>query len=76
MGPGVFVPRPETEQVAQVAIDEALEVAARRPGEPVVVVDLCTGSGAIALALATEVPAPGCTRSSSIATRTPGPSAT
>ncbi|KZM33996.1 release factor glutamine methyltransferase [Oerskovia enterophila] len=57
VGPGVFVPRPETEQVAQVAIDEALEVAARRPGEPVVAVDLCTGSGAIALALATEVPA-------------------
>ncbi|MBD7979192.1 peptide chain release factor N(5)-glutamine methyltransferase [Oerskovia merdavium] len=56
VGPGVFVPRPETEQVAQVAIDAAREVVARRPGAPVVVADLCTGSGAIALAVATEVP--------------------
>jgi release factor glutamine methyltransferase len=54
VGPGVFVPRPETEQVAQVAIDEAARVASER-GD-VVVVDLCTGSGAIALAVATEVP--------------------
>ncbi|WP_278235067.1 peptide chain release factor N(5)-glutamine methyltransferase [Isoptericola sp. AK164] len=53
VGPGVFVPRPETEQVAQVAIDEATGVAAARGR--VVVVDLCTGSGAIALAVATEV---------------------
>ena len=54
VGPGVFVPRPETEQVAQVAVD-----AARRVVEATgraVVVDLCTGSGAIALAVATEVP--------------------
>jgi release factor glutamine methyltransferase len=57
VGPGVFVPRPETEQVAQVAIDEARRLAAARGGAPVVVVDLCTGSGAIALAVATEVPA-------------------
>jgi release factor glutamine methyltransferase len=54
VGPGVFVPRPETEQVAQVAIDAARAVDA--PHGPVVV-DLCTGTGAIALALATEVPA-------------------
>ncbi|WP_125774389.1 peptide chain release factor N(5)-glutamine methyltransferase [Antribacter gilvus] len=54
VGPGVFVPRPETEQVAQVAIDEAARVAAERGSA--VVVDLCTGSGAIALAVATEVP--------------------
>lgn len=57
VGPGVFVPRPETEHVAQVAIDEAAAVAAGRPDEPVVVVDLCTGSCAIALAVADEVPA-------------------
>ncbi|MFC6303943.1 peptide chain release factor N(5)-glutamine methyltransferase [Oerskovia jenensis] len=55
VGPGVFVPRPETEQVAQVAIDEAFAAVARGSQAPVVV-DLCTGSGAIALALATEVP--------------------
>jgi release factor glutamine methyltransferase len=54
VGPGVFVPRPETEVVAQAAIDEAARVVAARGSA--VVVDLCTGSGAIALAVATEVP--------------------
>jgi release factor glutamine methyltransferase len=52
VGPGVFVPRPETEGVAQLAIDALLAVASPEP----VAVDLGTGSGAIALALATEVP--------------------
>jgi release factor glutamine methyltransferase len=52
VGPGVFVPRPETETVAQVAIDALLAVASPQP----LAVDLGTGSGAIALALATEVP--------------------
>lgn len=52
---GVFVPRPETEVVAQVAIDEseAIAAAGRRP----LVVDLCCGTGAIAVSAATEVPA-------------------
>jgi len=51
---GVFVPRPETEVVAQVAIDEAVAIVAtgRRP----LIVDLCCGTGAIALSVATEVP--------------------
>ncbi|HEY0249549.1 MAG TPA: peptide chain release factor N(5)-glutamine methyltransferase [Gryllotalpicola sp.] len=53
VGPGVFVPRPETEQVAQLAIDALRQAPVPRP----VAVDLGTGSGAIALALATEVPA-------------------
>lgn len=53
VGPGVFVPRPETEVVAQVAIDEAVRVVAEQGSA--VVVDLCAGSGAIALAVATEV---------------------
>ncbi len=53
VGPGVFVPRPETETVAEQAIAEANAVVAER-GD-VVVVDLCTGSGAIALAVASEV---------------------
>ena len=48
--PGVFVPRPETEVVAQVAIEEA---ALRT--DPLVV-DLCCGAGGIALSVATEVP--------------------
>jgi release factor glutamine methyltransferase len=50
VGPGVFVPRPETELLAGWAIERL-----RRLERPVAV-DLCTGSGAIALALATEVP--------------------
>jgi len=52
--PGVFVPRPETEQVAQVAVDEAARIAAE--GRAPVVVDLCCGAGGIAVAVATEVP--------------------
>ncbi|MDQ1627286.1 MAG: release factor glutamine methyltransferase [Actinomycetota bacterium] len=51
VGPGVFVPRPETELVAEAAIEEARRVRGRTP----VVVDLCTGSGAIALSVADEV---------------------
>jgi release factor glutamine methyltransferase len=49
---GVFVPRPETEVVAGLAVDAARAVRAR----PARVVDACTGSGAIALAVASEVP--------------------
>lgn len=52
VGPGVFIPRPETEYVAQLAID-ALRAAA--DPEPIGV-DLGSGSGAIAISLATEVP--------------------
>jgi release factor glutamine methyltransferase len=52
VGPGVFVPRPETELTAQLAIDALFAV----PSDAPVAVDLGTGSGAIALALATEVP--------------------
>jgi release factor glutamine methyltransferase len=50
VGPGVFIPRPETEDVAGYAVD-----AARRAGPAPVVVDLCAGSGAIALSVAHEV---------------------
>jgi release factor glutamine methyltransferase len=52
VGSGVFVPRPETELVAQFAIDALRATATPRP----IGVDLGTGSGAIALAMATEVP--------------------
>lgn len=52
VGPGVFVPRPETEMVAQLAIDALMAAASASP----IAVDLGTGSGAIALAMATEVP--------------------
>ena len=52
VGPGVFVPRPETESVVQFAIDALAASAGPAP----LGVDLGTGSGAIALAMATEVP--------------------
>lgn len=55
VGPGVFVPRPETEVVAGWAIDAIRTCLAVGVATPVVV-DLCTGSGAIALALKSEVP--------------------
>ena len=48
VGPGVFTPRPETELLAGWAVEHA--------GEGSVVVDLCTGSGAIAKAVKDEVP--------------------
>ncbi len=54
VGPGVFVPRPETELLAGWAVEQAAAVVAA--GRVPVVVDLCTGSGAIALAVTTEVP--------------------
>ena len=50
VGPGVFVPRPETELLAGWAIDHA------RAGESPVVVELCAGSGAISLAIVHEAP--------------------
>lgn len=49
--PGVFVPRPESEVVAGVAI-----AAARERGPAPLVVDVCTGTGAIALSIMAEVP--------------------
>jgi release factor glutamine methyltransferase len=51
VGPGVFVPRPETELLAGWAVEQA----SARDGA--VVVDLGTGSGAMAKAIAHEVPA-------------------
>ena len=55
VGPGVFVPRPETELLAGWAVERAVE-SAERSGAAPVLVDLCTGSGAIAASLAHEVP--------------------
>ncbi|MFY1636579.1 peptide chain release factor N(5)-glutamine methyltransferase [Solwaraspora sp. WMMB335] len=50
VGPGVFVPRPETELLAGAGID------ALRAGGGGLLIDLCSGSGAIALSAAHEVP--------------------
>lgn len=52
VGPGVFVPRPETEVMTGWAIDRLREMDVAEP----LVADLGTGSGAIALAVAQEVP--------------------
>ena len=55
VGPGVFVPRPETELLAGWAIEQAHRII-RDEGRDPVVVDLCTGSGAIAKSVVDEVP--------------------
>ncbi|HEX9033584.1 MAG TPA: peptide chain release factor N(5)-glutamine methyltransferase [Streptosporangiaceae bacterium] len=52
VGPGVFTPRPETEVMTGWAIDRLTQMDVAEP----VVADLGTGSGAIALAIAQEVP--------------------
>ncbi|NNG39294.1 peptide chain release factor N(5)-glutamine methyltransferase [Flexivirga sp. ID2601S] len=51
VGPGVFVPRPETELLVDLVLRAAHGLASPT------VVDLCTGSGAIALAVKQELPA-------------------
>lgn len=51
VGPGVFVPRPETELLVEAAVKHLKTVSSPR-----IAVDLCSGSGAIALSLALEVP--------------------
>lgn len=55
VGPGVFVPRPETELAAGLAIEAAAEAASVGRTAPEVV-DLCCGSGAIALSVKAGVP--------------------
>lgn len=55
VGPGVFIPRPETELLVELLVERLREDLAQGQGRPVVV-DLCTGSGAIAAAIADEVP--------------------
>ena len=52
VGKGVFIPRPETEVVAQIAIDALRASDLEQP----IAVDLGTGSGAIALSMHVEVP--------------------
>jgi release factor glutamine methyltransferase len=49
VGPGVFIPRPETESLLEWAMAQPM------PQRPVIV-DLCTGSAALALALAHQWP--------------------
>lgn len=49
VGPGVFIPRPETEAMLEWALAQQL------PPQPVIL-DLCTGSGPLAIALAASLP--------------------
>jgi release factor glutamine methyltransferase len=53
VGPGVFIPRPETEVLVGWALDRLSDL-----GSVPRVVELCAGSGAVSLAIATE--RPGC----------------
>lgn len=48
--PGVLIPRPETDQLVDIIIDE------NRDREDLRVLDICTGSGCIAIALARNLP--------------------
>ncbi len=50
VGPGVFIPRPETELLVDPALSDLRAVAAP------LLVDLCAGSGALGLSVAAEVP--------------------
>lgn len=49
VGPGVFIPRPETESLLEWALAQPLSRSS-------LIVDLCTGSGALALALSRHRP--------------------
>ncbi|MGO2860376.1 MAG: peptide chain release factor N(5)-glutamine methyltransferase [Brevibacterium sp.] len=53
VGPGVFVPRPETELLVTEVLEE---LKSRAEGAAPLVIDLCSGSGAISLSLASEHP--------------------
>lgn len=54
VSPAALIPRLETELLARAAID--LATSMHIPGHPLCVIDACTGSGNVALALAANVP--------------------
>jgi release factor glutamine methyltransferase len=60
VGKGVLIPRPETELMAEIAIkavsDQRAVVSFQKKSEPITILDLCTGSGCLALVLAKEFP--------------------
>jgi release factor glutamine methyltransferase len=53
--PAVLIPRPETEHLVEAALDEIKRLGTRV--EPPRVLDLCTGSGNVAIAIAASAPA-------------------
>lgn len=53
VGPGVFIPRPETETLVQIGLDWVNEQAIAAP----IILDLCAGSGVVGLAAVTELQA-------------------
>ena len=57
VGPGVFIPRPETELLVDLALELAQEISRTLPADRQLrIADVCTGSGAIAVALAVHLP--------------------
>lgn len=52
--PAVLIPRPDSERLVEVTLEWAARCAAARPLR---IADLCTGSGALAISLARELPA-------------------
>jgi len=57
VGPGVFIPRPETELLVDLVIELTMELTETIPVDrPFFIADVCTGSGAIAVALAVHLP--------------------
>lgn len=55
-GPGALIPRRETELLAQAALARLRAMAEAAPGQALRVIDVCTGSGNLALAMALGVP--------------------
>ncbi len=56
VSPAVLIPRPETEHIVETVLELAKSKIVERRASPPVIVDVGTGSGAIALALAKELP--------------------
>ncbi len=56
VNPAVLIPRPETEELVEQALAKLRSLGARAPANTLTVLDLGTGSGAIALAIGNEHP--------------------
>jgi release factor glutamine methyltransferase len=56
VNPDVLIPRPDTETLVEAALETAREMARNNAGDIIAALDLCTGSGAAAIALKHEMP--------------------